>query len=309
MEMASSRATAARDGKLIFIISPGRSGSTLIERVLSSAPSVFAMGEFFCLWRLPLSELRCSCGSRPQDCDVWSEVLRGAAITPEALKRLRWLEDTVSRHRFVARHRFEPQLLSNEPEAIEFLDMQARLFDQIRKVTGRSTLVDNSKAGSRAWILTERFAPTYIHVYREPHDVIVAMRKPKLDHATNRPMAQNRVRRAARNWILLELSAALLSRKADVRRLNYRDFCAAPRSALKAALGSNHADLQAAIEWVDESCLKTPSNYHSLHGNPDRFSQDGVIRIKERPVDASGLPWHEKAAAFALSRALGAVFR
>src|SRR5690606_30335526 len=115
MEMASSRATAARDGKLIFIISPGRSGSTLIERVLSSAPSVFAMGEFFCLWRLPLSELRCSCGSRPQDCDVWSEVLRGAAITPEALKRLRWLEDTVSRHRFVARHRFEPQLLSNEP--------------------------------------------------------------------------------------------------------------------------------------------------------------------------------------------------
>lgn len=294
---------------LIFIISPGRSGSTLIERVLSSAPSVFGMGEVFCLWRLPLDELRCSCGKRPLECEVWSEVIAASGLTPAMLERLRYLENAVSRHRFAARHRFDTMQLSSDSEAREFLDAQQHLFDTIRSVTGRRVLIDNSKAGSRAWLLAQRFKPTYIHVYREPHDVIVAMRKPKLDHATNRMMAHNRVRKAARNWVLLESSVALLSRKATVRRLNYRDFCSTPRSALERALGAEHAAVQAGIEWVDETSVKRPPFYHSLHGNPDRFSKDGVIRIQERPVDAVNLPWQERVAARALSRALSAVFR
>ncbi len=67
---------------LLYIVSRGHSGSTLLELLLNRSQHIAAMGE---IDLLPLQLFRkeqtrwvglCSCGQRPEDCPVWGQVLR-----------------------------------------------------------------------------------------------------------------------------------------------------------------------------------------------------------------------------------------
>ena len=60
--------------KVTYILGAGRSGSTVLERLLSSAPGVVGTGEIATLWRRTLSALTCSCGAPAPDCPFWVDV-------------------------------------------------------------------------------------------------------------------------------------------------------------------------------------------------------------------------------------------
>ena len=60
--------------KITYILGAGRSGSTVLERLLSSAPDVVGVGEVATLWRQPLSDLTCSCGAPAPECAFWTDV-------------------------------------------------------------------------------------------------------------------------------------------------------------------------------------------------------------------------------------------
>jgi hypothetical protein len=69
---------------------------------------LFALSEFFCLWRMATGATACSCGST-FSCDLfWQRVSARARLNAEMIDELRGLEARISRSSFVARRRFSP---------------------------------------------------------------------------------------------------------------------------------------------------------------------------------------------------------
>ena len=71
-----------RHCKVLSILGPGRSGTTILGNILGEVPGFFAAGEVRFVWQRGLIERRpCGCGMPVPDCSVWSAVLRRLAVT------------------------------------------------------------------------------------------------------------------------------------------------------------------------------------------------------------------------------------
>ncbi len=286
---------------IIYISGSGRSGSTLLERILHSSPGVSALGELHCLWRLPQATITCSCGSSFPADTLWQEILAQARFDTSTIADLRRLESRVCRSGFIARHRFSLESLGADPDVQDFLALQFRLFEATTKVTGSPVLVDSSKAGPRAWILACDPRVTLVHLYRDPADVMASWRSNKFDPGMGRAMKRMPIGSAALDWWKVEQLMRRLERVCPVARIDYRALCDAPRSAVAAALAELGLSNEPA--WLSANQIEPGNDYHSLNGNPDRFSKS-VIEIAARRIDWVKVAPIERTAIRLISRVL-----
>lgn len=262
---------------LIYVIGSGRSGSTVLERVLGSAPGVVAVGELHALWRLPLDGLTCSCGNPVRDCDFWRQTLGTAGLDRAALTRLAYLEHHVVRNRHLVHLGYRPDRIRADPLIAEFLSHQARLFDAIRQTSGATTVIDSSKAGPRGWILAAGFAPLLLHARRGAEEVMTSWRRGKPDPGSGAMMPRQPITRAGWDWIKAEQAARSIARRNPVCRIDHADFCRRPRATLAAALDSAAPRLVDRIAWTGPDQVTPAATYHSVLGNPDRFDRAEIV--------------------------------
>lgn len=293
---------------LIYIIGSGRSGSTVIERVLNTSDRAVGIGEIHALWRLPVDSLLCSCGKPVPDCPFWTDVFASSGIGPTELARLATLENEVVRNKYLVRLRFDLDRIAADPRLAEFIALQKSLFDAIRKVSGSDVIIDSSKAGPRAYVLAAGFDPVFLHVYRAAEDVIASWRRPKFEPSTNAPMKKPPMREAAMDWLKVEQSARSLKARSQLARLDYPVFSKDPRRALSEALDPSFPGLIDTVDWKDDNVVRPSSNYHSVLGNPDRFSHDDIVIKPRHATDRSTFPPVEKAVIRVIGRTLGAIY-
>ena len=288
---------------IIYISGSGRSGSTLLERILHSSPSVTALGELHCLWRMPTHEITCSCGSPFHDDMLWQEILEHARFNTSTIAELRRLESRVCRSGFVARHRFSLESLGADPEVQAFLDLQSSLFDSIKIVSGTSVLVDSSKAGPRAWILASDPRVALVHLHRDPAEVMASWRSTKFDPGMGRAMKRMPIHSAALDWWKVEQLISRLGRVYPVARIDYQALCSAPHAIVTAMLAELGLSEELTPNWISSNQIEPRSEYHSLNGNPDRFSKS-AIQVTARGIDWSNVAPVERHAIRVLARAL-----
>lgn len=268
--------TAAAGVPLTYILGVGRSGSTLVERMLASAPGAKAMGEVHALWRLPLPTLTCSCGAPGPDCPVWSETRARAGFDGDGLKLLSQLERRAIRHRTIARVGFSLSAFLRHPDVEAFRSRQEALFAAFAETTSAGTLIDSSKAAPRAWALAGRGRTRILRLTRDTGAVRASWAARKADPSRSGPMEARSGPGLMRETIVERVSFRLLSRQTAITALRYEDLVVAPRAALGDALGANTAD---AVAWRGAARFAPDPDYHSLLGNPDRF-QRGEIEVR-----------------------------
>lgn len=284
----------------------GRSGSTLIERLLGELPGFCSVGEIVHLWRRGLVENeRCGCGLAFADCGFWGEVGKRAFGGWGRLDvhRVLRLKDSVDRTRFL------PGLLNaSEKEGAlavrseHYTELYHRLYSAVAEVSGARVIVDASKHASLAACLRRRYGTRMrlLHVVRDPRAVAHSWGKrvarPDASPSSSEPeMARYSAGRSALQWMTQNSSLDALARRGTpTLRVRYEDFVADPEAEfgrIAEFAGHTGAPLDLGASGVEGAIGVELSEGHAVSGNPMRF-RAGPVGVRADHGWREGLaPW------------------
>ena len=274
--------------RVLYLGGLGRSGTTLVERLLGELPSVCALGELVHLWQRDiLDDERCGCGARFSGCTFWKRVGERAfgGWHNVDVARVHALRDSVERTRHI------PRLAAGQmpdAEVREYANYYAKVYAAAAEVSGASVVVDSSKHSALAHVLrwADDLDLRVVHVVRDARGVAYSWTKtvsrPETDGTEE--MTRYSPGRSAMLWNAHNAAFGLLARRGvAVRRIRYEEFLTDPRAALIrlgefAGVTLQPSDLDfLRPEYAD---LKVG---HSAAGNPMRFT---VGRLPLRRDDA-----------------------
>jgi hypothetical protein len=292
---------------VVYLGGFGRSGSTLVERMLGAAPGWVNIGELVDLARsvAPTDEL-CGCGRPFSSCPMWTQVGEVAfkGWTDDVLARL------IELQRAAARQRHLPGLLGprrRPPEAlVDLRAAYARIYRAVAEVTGSNVVVDASKGPALGQALAG--APgidlRMLNVVRDPRAVAWSWnRHVERPHASSgEQMWRIPAHRSAAQWSALQLEMAAIRGLggAPSARLRYEAFVADPVGTLVTATASLGVPLSPGdLPAVEEGrVVLGPS--HGLSGNPGRF-RSGPIELRQDDGWTTEMPTADRAVVTALT--------
>jgi len=279
--------------KVLYIVGVGRSGSTLLERMLGAVPGSVNAGELNAIFsRVATQDQRCGCGEPFSACPFWQEVGdRAFGGWGSVTGRMASLQPRVVRQRFVPHLATGLAGAQYRRDLDEYLDAHHRLYRAISDVSGAEVVVDASKSTAQLFALRriEGLDLRVINLVRDSRGVANSwsksgIRKPQSQQGDE--MGTYSPHRLAVLWAALQLESAVLGAAAPhATRVRYEDLVDRPRPTLTAALrGVGLSPEVGALDHVGEhSVTLEPS--HGIAGSRTRFTAG---RIELQLDDA----WH-----------------
>ncbi len=284
--------------EVLYIGGWGRSGSTLLARMLGRIAGFVSVGEVRELWQRGVIENRsCGCGSPFLRCEFWREVgVRAyggwsAAYAEQMVTTGRELDSL--RHSGWLRKRF-----GSGESARAYLESLSPLYHAISEVGGDHVVVDSSKLPNYASLLamSDEIDLSLVHLVRDSRGVANSWRKEvaRPDRAED-PGEMNRYHAAAAaaRYVGYNGLTELLARHTRLAtRLRYEDLIDQPRASIETMLAALCKSAPAdAFEWLDGNLADLGFD-HTVDGNPMRM-QRGVVQLKSDQTWRVQLPKSE----------------
>lgn len=279
---------------VVYLGGLGRSGSTLISRVLDRVPGFVSVGEMSNLWNQGVLAGRpCGCGQPFHDCPFWTDVGRvafggWATLDPVEVNALRRRVERVRRVPLMVRPGLSPTYAH---DLARYREITGTVYRAVHQVSGARYLVDNSKKPSQALVLRglDDLDLHVLHLVRSPHGVAYSWDKKvtRVDLTGSgelQQMLRLTVRDSAARWMginaMFELLAAAGTR---TTRLRYEDFVGSPASTLRYLVDEIGARVDdAALDFVGDGTVDLSWD-HSVWGNPMRMrTGPEPIRLDEQ---------------------------
>jgi hypothetical protein len=272
---------------IVYIGGCQRSGSTLLDRMLSQIAGHQSAGEVVHLWVRGVggNEL-CGCGATFLDCPFWSEVGR---VTFGGWDHLR-IQEIVDLQRRVDRNRYIFFMLvpgvwrRYDRELRAYTTVLERLYHGIHQVGGGATIVDSSKHSSTAFLLrrVRGIRLQIVHLVRDSRGVAFSLlREVRRPEVVDRPAYMHRaaVWRSGLEWLAFNgafhLVRALGTPTIMVR---YEDLVRSPRDVIGRILAFDGTPDVPTDAWLDGGRV-TLGIDHTVAGNPMRF-EHGSFELK-----------------------------
>jgi hypothetical protein len=283
--------------KVLYIVGVGRSGSTLLERVLGAVPGSVNAGELNAVFsRVSTQDQRCGCGEPFSRCEFWQAVgERAWGGWDEVTRRMTQLQPRLVRQRFV------PQLATGRgsatfrAELAEYLDAYERLYHAVAEVAGAEVVVDASKSTAQL-VALRRIADLdlrVVNLVRDARGVAHSWTKADLRKPASQQgeaMGTYPPARLAVLWAALQLESTVLGRSFEnAARVRYEDLVARPRPTVRgllADLGLPARDDD--LAHVDEHSVRLGPS-HGVAGSRSRFTA-GDIELRLDDAWRSTLP-------------------
>jgi hypothetical protein len=274
--------------KVLFIGGTGRTGSTLLEKLLAQFDGVFAAGETMWLWYALAGNGRCSCGQPLRSCGVWTAIFDEAFGGVERIDA-GWLYE--NQWRFHSGHlplTAVPPLRERLLERVtEHRTALEQVLVAIRDVTGARLVIDKSLSPHHSYVLRQSPALDlyFLHLERDPRAIAYSWSKPTRERGFdgNHTMEQRGAVTSAVMHDFSNIAAETLWGRREDRylRLRYEDLVADPASALREVGRFVDEDLDPTAILSGGEVTVRPT--HSAWGNPNRFDSG---RIEIRADDA-----------------------
>lgn len=275
--------------RVAFVGGHGRSGSTLLARLLACTDSVFAAGEVCYVWEQGvLRDRMCSCGQPFSRCEFWQAVGDAAfgGWSTEVAERGLALRKQVDRNRFVPRLVAPRAFPSHEQALRQYADMYGQVLRGIRDVSGAQVVVDISKNPSTGYLLRQvpEVDLRVIHLVRDVRGVAHSWSKlvsrPDRDGAA---MTRLSYTRTTVEWEAFNVMVEGLGLLGVPRTLlRYEDLIRNPEPSLRRVLrliGAPEAD--GPLDFIQGSTVQLAPG-HEVTGNVMRFrSGSEQLRLDE----------------------------
>jgi hypothetical protein len=272
---------SALDQKVLYIGGFGRSGSTLVERILGQLPGFCSAGEIVFIWQRGLIDGQlCGCGTPVPECDFWTRVGKtafGGWDQIDAHEMLA-LQKRVDRNRYIP-SMVAPRLRPAAQADFErYTDVLSRLYRGIGEVAGARVVIDASKHASTAFLL--RKVPNLdlrvVHLVRDSRGVAYSwtkeVKKPEVT-GDDAFMPQYSPSSSGRQWVAYNLLFDALGLLDKTMVLRYEALMAEPHAGLERILA--HAGEPATAEsfgFLGDGWVELGVD-HTVAGNPMRFHQ------------------------------------
>jgi hypothetical protein len=227
--------------QVIYIAGAGRSGSTILDILLSNQKSVVGCGELVNVCKAYQKEELCSCGVTVNNCSRWGRIIN--------TWKIKYGIDEPEFKKFIELdYKFcHPRLLSSWLSALgvfrqkdyeDYIENLSALFDVIFETTGARCFCDSSKSPLRIISLKKALPPgvlKVVHLKRNVKEVADSLSRPlgkNLEKGVQHNLpAKNRVRTFAW-WHLINLMVwmACILCGLSRQKVNYNDLVSDPNS-------------------------------------------------------------------------------
>jgi Sulfotransferase family len=264
--------------RVIFVGGLGRSGTTLLERMLGELPGVCPLGEVVHLWRRDLcDDERCGCGERFSACEFWREVGRRAfgGWRNVDVVRVLALRDAVERTRHIPRLAGRRLPDTHHPLVVEYADYYAQIYRAAAETAGAQVVVDSSKHASLAYCLrwSADVDLRVVHMVRDSRGVAYSWTKTVVrpESAHGDEMTRYPPGRSALLWTTHNAAFDLLRRRGtEVLRVRYEALLGDPAGTLRGVAGFAGLADTGPLDFLTEDSVRL-GRCHSAAGNPMRF--------------------------------------
>jgi hypothetical protein len=295
--------------RVIYLGGLGRSGTTLLERILGELPGICPLGEVVHLWRRDLiDDEKCGCGTRFSGCGFWRAVGEAAFGGWDRVDagRVLALQRAVERTRHVPRLAAHRLGTPHAARAATYADYYTRVYRAAAQVSGAPVVLDSSKHSALAFCL--RLAPTIdlrvVHVVRDSRGVAYSWTKTvtRPESAGRAEMTRYAPARSALLWNAHNAAFGLLRRRGvPVLRLRYEELLADPAGAVRQVAG--FAGIETGpLDFLDADRVRL-GTCHSAAGNPMRFTT-GEVELRHDDAWRTALPPRQRALVGALTAPL-----
>ncbi|MCS6773875.1 MAG: sulfotransferase [Thermoflexales bacterium] len=267
--------------QVLYIAGAGRSGGTLLGKILGEFDDMLYVGELRETWTPILATERlCGCGQRVVECAFWQQVFKCAygglhRVDLDWMNAMR-LAHTRTRHVMFA---------LPTPERVRFSQQVGALYQALANVSGCHTIVDTSRVPGYAQLLQSisGLELRVVHLVRDPRAVAYSWQRMRtISLASRTAVGQKKsplrsaVEWAVQNWLVEQRWSRYPAR---YFRLRYEDLIASPRDALHCLfrwLGSSAGEMPFIGEgWIELSLA------HSIAGNQYRLITGRVPVVQD----------------------------
>src|SRR5689334_1038555 len=165
--------------RVLFLGGLGRSGTTLLERLLGELRGVCPLGEVVHLWERDVrDDERCACGDPFSRCEFWQAVGAKAFGGWDSVD----VERVLALRQAVERTRLIPALALSwrrTDEVAEYCESYARVYRAAAEISGARVVVDSSKHAALAFCLRQASSVDLrvAHVVRDSRGVAYSWTK------------------------------------------------------------------------------------------------------------------------------------
>lgn len=291
---------------VLYVVGYGRSGSTLLDRLLGSIDGFCSCGEIFELWRALNKDRLCSCGSPVKTCSFWKSVLeetfRASQTEKITYDFAHAFYSTINKRNLL--NLLFPSIRSKsfQTRITEIGRVINRVYQAIADISNKKVIVDSSKYTLYAHFLLDAcdLDLRLVHLIRDSRAVVYSHVRKKFVPEIGQYTATKNPFRTALAWNLHNLLAERLRARHKYVQIHYEDLAAHPKQTvfhilealnLVEELGLDKDEIFASFKAQNKVVL---NKGHLVAGNTMRFKQ-GEMEIKLDEEWKRALPLFYKA--------------
>jgi hypothetical protein len=273
--------------KVVYILGEGRSGTTLLDRLLGQIEGFVSTGEVSLIWKWGFAEnLLCGCGQPFRDCPFWAGVVERCigSVDQIQVNRMLDLKASLLRTRHLHRLLLPRRRTQYGQELAAYGHVLGDLYQAIRDASGCRLIVDSSKNVLYGLVLNRlpNVDLHVVHLVRDSRAVAYSWQRKRV-----RPEVHNKDAfmdtfspgSCARDWLIKNALIHILRPfYRHYTLLRYEDLVADPRGVL-ASLCTAVGEPAPPLAFLEHTNAYLEAN-HTVAGNPMRFST-GPVAIRQ----------------------------
>jgi len=256
--------------KVLYIMGTARSGSTILEVLLSKGEGVFGAGELTSLIQDGFIENKqCSCGASCVECEIWGRVSEHLKLDKQELEEWVVLQKKMDWHDGAFKQLFS---VMPKKDVFRYQELNSRLLMAIQEVTGCKVILDSSKYAGRSLALLRvlKADVKVICLTRSPAGLMQSFQKSNKDEQRPKnPLG------TCLYYIIALFSLKLALFNMCALQISYEELLASPETVIRRIESHTGIDLSNTIRKINND--ETFSVGHLVTAN--RLRKLGAIRF------------------------------